>query len=514
MDLAKQPTGEALLTTAELAARADLTLGGVIVSPSTRTLRGPDGSIDVEPRVMQVLVVLADAAEQVVTRETLFNRCWGGVYVGDDSLNRAVAAVRRTVAIVGGRFEIETIPRTGYRLTIPQSDNDDNAARGQTGSGISRRNALIAGSALAGLGAAGLWWGVRSHSDARFNALMADVDDAMRKGTWDRRTAQLVDEAIAMRPESAKAWGLFALLKSGLVQPADPNDAPRALEDADAAARRSLSIDRREPNALLAMFELQGSTLDWKTRDQRLRQIVAIDPKNIPAISELVALLQSAGLNRESWQWNERAISLEPLSPTLLGRRALKLWIAGRVPEADKVIDQARALWPSHTWLWGVQFLILALSGRPRAAEAMRDTDPAAAGPPQSMEMWRSSLIALDQRSPGTIGAARDACFKGASIGAQLGGQAVMILSSLGETDAAFEIAEGFLVSRGSVVRRGKRPFKAELSDAGWRINTQWLFVPPTVAMRSDSRFLPLCEGVGLVDYWRSRKLRPDYQRV
>ena len=44
---------------------------------------------------MQVLVVLADAAGQVVTRETLFNRCWGGVYVGDDSLNRAVAAVRK-----------------------------------------------------------------------------------------------------------------------------------------------------------------------------------------------------------------------------------------------------------------------------------------------------------------------------------------------------------------------------------------------------------------------------------
>jgi len=500
--------GEPLLTTAGLAARADLTLGGVIVSPSMRTLRGPDGSVDVEPRVMQVLVVLADAAGQVVTRETLFNRCWGGVYVGDDSLNRAIAAVRRAAAIVGGRLEIETIPRTGYRLTIPQSDG----AQDQTAFGISRRNALIAGGAFASIGAAGVWWGVRSSSDARFNALMADVDDSMRKGTWDRRTARLLDEAVAIRPGSAKALGLSALLKSGLVQPADPNDAPRALADADAAARRSLSIDRKEPNALLAMYELQGSTLDWETRDQRLRQIIVIDPKNIPAICELVALLQSAGLNRESWHWNERAISLEPLSPTLLGRRALKLWIAGDVPAADKVIDQARALWPSHTWLWGVQFLILALSGRPRAAEAMRDNDPAAAGPPQSIEMWRSSLIALDQRSPGAIAAARDACFKGASIGAQLGGEAVMILGALGEVDAAFEVAKGFLLSRGSVVQRGKRPFKAELNDAGWRINTQWLFVPPTAAMRTDSRFLSICEGEGLVEYWRSRGLRPDYQ--
>src|SRR3954447_14509903 len=109
---------DCMVTTADLAARDDFRLGDVAVSPPTRTVRGPGGTLDVEPRVMQVLVVLADAAGEVVTRETLFNRCWGSVYVGDDSLNRAVAAVRRALADVGGKgFEIETIPRTGYRLT-------------------------------------------------------------------------------------------------------------------------------------------------------------------------------------------------------------------------------------------------------------------------------------------------------------------------------------------------------------------------------------------------------------
>ena len=109
---------DSMVTTAELAARDEFRLGNVTVAPPTRRLRGPSGSIDVEPRVMQVLVVLADAAGQVVTRETLFNRCWGSVYVGDDSLNRAVAAVRRALTEVGGEgVEIETVPRTGYRLT-------------------------------------------------------------------------------------------------------------------------------------------------------------------------------------------------------------------------------------------------------------------------------------------------------------------------------------------------------------------------------------------------------------
>ena len=135
------------------------------------------------------------------------------------------------------------------------------------------------------------------------------------------------------------------------------------------AARRALSIDPGESNALLAMFELEGSTLDWLTRDQRLRRIIAIDPTNIWAIAELVLLLQAAGLSRESWSWNERAISLAPLSLDFLTKRALKLWVAGRVTEADKVIDQVRALYPTEQWPSFVRFLIFATTDRVEAAQ-------------------------------------------------------------------------------------------------------------------------------------------------
>ena len=101
-----RPATDGLLTTAQLAARPDFTLGLAAVSPSSRTVAGPGGTADVEPRVMQVLVVLAEGAGQVVTREALFQRCWGGVYVGDDSLNRAVGAIRKLAAeIADGSFE-------------------------------------------------------------------------------------------------------------------------------------------------------------------------------------------------------------------------------------------------------------------------------------------------------------------------------------------------------------------------------------------------------------------------
>src|SRR3954451_16630027 len=511
MDVAKQPGGEPLLTTADLAAREDFALGGVIVSPSTRSLRGPSGNVDVEPRVMQVLVLLAGSVEQVVTRETLFNRCWGGVYVGDDSLNRAVAAVRRAVALVGGRFEVETIPRTGYRLVVPKGEGGEDPHEAARLAGrISRRRALIAGSAAAAaiVGGGGFWWSNVSRTDRRFDALIARGEKAMRKGAWDAQTLQILNEAVAIRPDSAKAWGLLALLKSARAQAVRAKEARIVVDEAEAAARRALSIDAKEPNALLAMFELQGSTLDWTTRDQRLRQIIAIDPDNVIAIGELILLLQAAGLNRQSWNWNERALALEPLSVDFLSKRALKLWIGGRTSEADKVIDQVRALYPADPGPWWVRFLILALTGRPRAAQAM--LDPARLGPPAEVALWRTCLAALDQPSAEKMARGREACFDTVKTGGDVA-ESVMILSALGQVGPAFDAANGYLLSRGSVVRQGDTPAKEEVNDATLRINTQWLFTPPCAAMRADPRFLPLCDAMGLVEYWRNSGVKPDY---
>src|SRR5690349_18260424 len=116
MDALRQ-RGLGTLTPADLAGVPDFRLGEAAVSPSRRTLQGPGGTVAVEPRVMQVLVVLAEDPGSVVSRETLFERCWGSVYVGEDSLNRVIGSLRRLASDIGcGSFEIETITRTGYRL--------------------------------------------------------------------------------------------------------------------------------------------------------------------------------------------------------------------------------------------------------------------------------------------------------------------------------------------------------------------------------------------------------------
>ena len=519
MNDAVRVSTDGLLTTAELAARPDFTLGLAAVSPSTRTIAGPGGTTDVEPRVMQVLVVLADGAGQVVTRETLFRRCWGGVYVGDDSLNRAIAAVRKLAAdVAGGSFEIETIPRTGYRLsgqvaTLLDDCGPDDALSAAAERTVSRRVLMGSGAAaivIAGVG--GTWLTVRRRSDARFDELVGVAETAIRTEDANESIIRSLEEAVEIRPGSARAWGLLAFFNVILAQLSEPKVAGPLIDHAQDAARRALSLNPREPNALLAMFELQGSTLDWFTRDQRLRQIIAIDPSRIWPIAELVLMLQAAGLTRESWRWNERAIALVPLSEDFLSKRALKLWVAGRVADADKVIDQVRALYPTDNWAWFVRFLIFAMTGRAQAAQTLLDSNPKFIANPVEARMWRTALPALTTPSKDAIENVRQACFDAAKLVGQTHGQGAMILSALGDLDGGFAIANGALLGRGSVIKVEQPGSRAASENAIDRTNMQWLFTPPCAAMRRDPRFGPLCDGIGLTEYWRRRGVQPDYR--
>jgi TolB-like protein len=107
-----------MLKLRDLSVRSDFRVGVMSISPSRRLVEGPHGSKNLEPLIMQVFLRLLDSEGRVVTREELFDECWGGTVVGDDSLNRAIAGVRRIATdLAPGLFEIETIPRTGYRLT-------------------------------------------------------------------------------------------------------------------------------------------------------------------------------------------------------------------------------------------------------------------------------------------------------------------------------------------------------------------------------------------------------------
>ncbi len=78
-------------TAADLARREPFRLGDTLIAPASREISGPGGKATVEPRIMQVLLALVDAAGAVVTRDDLISKCWNNQIVGEDAINRAVA---------------------------------------------------------------------------------------------------------------------------------------------------------------------------------------------------------------------------------------------------------------------------------------------------------------------------------------------------------------------------------------------------------------------------------------
>ena len=101
-----------------LAHEAPTRIGPLVIDPARRRVAHDDGREDIlEPKVMQVLVALARAGGDILTRDELMESCWGGVVVGEDSLSRVIGRVRRLTEGPGaGTLRLETITRGGYRL--------------------------------------------------------------------------------------------------------------------------------------------------------------------------------------------------------------------------------------------------------------------------------------------------------------------------------------------------------------------------------------------------------------
>lgn len=99
----------------DLAKTAAFVLGATTVRPSSCEISNTRQTVTVEPRVMQVLVVLAQRQGQTVTRDDLIAACWRGVVVGEDAIQRCIGRLRKAASAVGG-FEIQTLNRVGYRL--------------------------------------------------------------------------------------------------------------------------------------------------------------------------------------------------------------------------------------------------------------------------------------------------------------------------------------------------------------------------------------------------------------
>lgn len=93
-----------------------------VIDPREGTVTGPGGEVRLEPKVMQVLIVLARYSGHVVSRAELLDTIWAGTVVTEDTLSRCIYQLREQLRSITSRSgaqdynAIETLPKRGYRL--------------------------------------------------------------------------------------------------------------------------------------------------------------------------------------------------------------------------------------------------------------------------------------------------------------------------------------------------------------------------------------------------------------
>src|SRR5262245_37258666 len=84
--------------------------------------------VKLTPRAAAVLHLLAERAQELVTKQELFDRVWGSMAVTDDALTSCIQELRDVLGDDSKRPRyIETRYRRGYRLMVPAASIIDRA---------------------------------------------------------------------------------------------------------------------------------------------------------------------------------------------------------------------------------------------------------------------------------------------------------------------------------------------------------------------------------------------------
>ncbi len=148
-----------------LKTKTQFTVGPWQVSPQLGQLER-DGAVQhLEPKVMQVLVALAERPGEVVSKQQLMEQVWESRTVGDEVITRSISLLR---SCFGDNPKtpkyIETLPKLGYRLIAESGETSLTSGEVSSGidrSSIRRSKGLWLAARLVALGVlltAGYWW--------------------------------------------------------------------------------------------------------------------------------------------------------------------------------------------------------------------------------------------------------------------------------------------------------------------------------------------------------------------
>lgn len=344
---------------------APFAVGEWTVDPGANELIAAGGGRKrIEPRAMDVLVLLHERRGQVVPTEEIRDRVWRGAAVSGHSVAIVVSDLRRVLgdSARSPRF-LETVPKRGYRLRAPAAAAPPRLSR--TWIKTAAAFAAVVGAVVAG--AAG-----RRGQDGIDDRYVAEKYFQARQ-LWSRREPEtarraraLLREVIAARPAHAPAHAAMADLyahKTGEYLGVSPLEAFRA---AEAHAGRALALDAglAEPWVSRALLDFYRDRQPDKALASLARALER-DPRLALAWQTRAMVLSATGEYDASLEAIGTAARLDPLSESVRWDRVWILHLARRQDEAMAALEEASVRSPRNLFY---EALIEEARGRKRRA--------------------------------------------------------------------------------------------------------------------------------------------------
>lgn len=327
-------------------------LGQYLIEPRQNRIARHDTSVRVEPRVMDVLVCLAEHAGEVVSRDALNARVWGDVVVTDQAVTNCISELRHHLGDDrSANRVIETIPKRGYRLTAPvqlaraEPSEPPSRATGTPRSIVRKHWRVVAGLLLVASAAlASLWWWKAASEPALTSVAVLRFDNASEDETLEYLSLALPDEMATLLTAAQSV----AVRPFNYVDDENPLASARARQvDHIVSGRYYLEEDEQLSLAIEAQHVSQERVI-WRTRitapaddllAMRSRIAESVRQGLLPALgARAVRSSQSTLANDEAYQLYLRSLAL-PQQPRPTAR-------------AIEMLERAVSLEPGFAAAW------------------------------------------------------------------------------------------------------------------------------------------------------------------
>jgi tetratricopeptide (TPR) repeat protein len=314
---------------------------------------------------------------------------------------------------------------------------------------------------------------------------------------WSGSTSATTEVDAARRvtvalPDFSFGWSALALAAVPLVAGQSAEAAELRVE-AEAAARKSMELDSRNPEGFMALAGILPPNR-FEEREKLLQRALSVRPTECGCERQAYGdFLASVGRMEEAVEQYERARAMRPLAPFSNLRFAQALYIVGRNEEGDEVLHKTLQLWPDATSLRLLTIKSALWTRRyDEAMAALRSRDLPLTSKQRSVLTEAFAALKADdpaRRSASIMvlrGFAADRRYNDKVV--------VAILAALGAREDAIRAAGNLVRARGL--------FEAEV-----------LFEPHLAGARDDPAYARLVRDLGLVTYWRSAPSPPDICR-